>query len=142
MPQPLSTPAAQCENASRQKNRLILLACPRPIITASSTSTKNLNSCGANRNTITPISSANATPDTIPNAAPFFALSYFFAPRFCPINVGSEIDMLVIGRKAKPSILLYAPTPDIAYEPNELMLVCTTIFPILITEFWTPFGSP
>ena len=97
---------------------------------------------GLAKYTIIPTISAIEILQRIPIRAPFFALSYFFAPRFCPINVGSEIDMLVIGRKANPSILLYAPTPDIAYEPNELMLVCTTIFPILITEFWTPFGSP
>ena len=40
---------------------------------------------------------------TTPNRAPFFTLSYFSAPRFCPMKVVSAMLKLVIGRKAKPS---------------------------------------
>ena len=33
-----------------------------------------------------------------------FALSYCFAPRFCPMNVVSDIAKQVIGKNANPSI--------------------------------------
>ena len=48
--------------------------------------------------------SARTIAVRMPSLAPFFALSYCFAPRFCPMNVVSAMLKLVMGRNAKPSI--------------------------------------
>ena len=61
-------------------------------------------SCGIAKNTITPTTSASSVEQVMPKYAPFFALSYCFAPRFCPMNVVSDIAKQVIGKNANPSI--------------------------------------
>ena len=50
--------------------------------------------------------------------------------------------MLMIGRKAIPSSFAKAPCPEIANAPKVLMFDWTTRFPTLMTEFWSPVGSP
>ena len=93
-------------------------------------------------NTHIPISSASVIEQRIPKRAPFFALSRSFAPRFCPMNVVRAIEKLVIGRKAKPSILLYAPLPATAEDEKVFMFVCTIVFAKPMTEFCIPEGRP
>ena len=67
-----------------------------------------------------PISSAAASEQRMPKRAPRRARSNSRAPRFWPTKVVSAIWKLVIGRKAKPSILEYAPQPATAIVPKEL----------------------
>ena len=52
-----------------------------------------------------PMHSAIIRLQIIPKRAPFFALSYFLAPRFWLIKVVRDIEKQVIGRKPNPSTL-------------------------------------
>ena len=89
-----------------------------------------------------PMSSATPTAHSRPKRAPLFARSNFPAPRFCPIKVVRAITKLEIGRKAKPSTLVYAPQPATAMVPKALMLDCTSTLARAIAEFWNPEGRP
>ena len=102
-PAPRKIPARQCDSASRKKNSPSVLACSTPKAITSGSLLKNPTRTGANRTSITPVSSASEMPAMTPNLAPYFTLSYFSAPRFCPMKVVSAMLKLVIGRKAKPS---------------------------------------
>ena len=55
-----------------------------------------------------------------PNLAPSFALSYCFAPKFCPIKVVSPKAKQVIGKNAKPSIFEYEPLPATATDEKSV----------------------
>ena len=68
-----------------------------------------------------PIASVRITPDNMPNEPPFFALSYSFAPRFCPTKVDIAIVKLLTGKNAKPSILACMPYAATANSPYELI---------------------
>ena len=81
-------------------------------------------------------------PNARPMAEPFFARSALPAPRFWLTKVVSAMDMLMIGRNAIPSSFAKAPCPEIANAPNVLIFDWTTRFPMLMTEFWSPVGSP
>ena len=71
-----------------------------------------------------------------------FTRSGWPAPTFWLTKVANAIEKQVTGRKAKPSTLLHAPQPAMAYAPKELMLDCTITLAIEMTEFCTPEGKP
>ena len=83
----------------------MVLACITPYCITSGSRLNAAISTGAAVYMVIPISSAMEMEQRIPNFAPFFALSYCFAPRFCPTKVVIAIVKQVTGRKAKPSTL-------------------------------------
>ena len=78
----------------------------------------------------------------MPNFMPLRTRSYWPAPTFWLTKVASAIEKQVTGKKAKPSTLLYAAQPAMAWEPKALMLACTMTFASEMTEFCTPEGRP
>lgn len=82
-----------------------------------------------------PMNSASIIAQTIPKRAPFFARPYSRAPRFWLVYVVSAMVKLVIGKKAKPSSLLYVPQAAMAIFPKVLMFACTITFAKPMTEF-------
>ena len=81
-PAPLIIPAIECESANRQKNSASILDCLTPIATTDGSELNSEIKNGAKVKTIKPIASESTRHVIIPNLAPFFALSYSFAPRF------------------------------------------------------------
>jgi len=82
-----------------------------------------------------PMHSAMIRLHPMPKRAPFFALSYFPAPRFWLIKVVRAMEKQVIGRKPKPSTLEYAPHPATARFPKLLILDWTTTLAREMIEF-------
>ena len=105
LPAPRSTAERLWEAASRQKYREQILHLPTPKAMASGSLVKAPISQGAVTYITTPMSSASRTAQSMPKRAPFFARSYSFAPRFWPTKVVKAMVKLVMGKKAKPSIL-------------------------------------
>ena len=52
---------------------------------------------------------------------PFFARAWSPAPRFCPTKVVTASEIVVMGRSAKESILLYDVQPAMQSAPKRLI---------------------